>query len=76
MSADNFLAVPYTDCYACIGVKTFETTTELRALHAAQKIEREHYFEYGYTFVGKHWLTKREMLTKCPCEIRRFITEG
>ena len=66
---------PFTDCYACIGREAFETTTELKALHKAQEIGGETYLEYGYTFVGNHWLTKGEMLTRCPCEIKRFIEE-
>jgi len=71
---------PFTDCFPCIGGKEFETTTELRALHEAQRVEKELqdeglYLEYGYTFVGQHWLTPKEKQTICPCKTKRSFTE-
>ena len=63
----------FADCYACLGVKAFETTTELKALHEAQRVERQSYLEYGYIFVDKKRLTKKEKLFLCPCEINRFM---
>ena len=65
----------FSNCYACIGSKAFETTTELKALHEAQRVQGETYLEYGYTFVGQHWLTDKEKQTICPCATRRFIDE-
>lgn len=64
---------PFIDCYACIASKTFETTTELKALHEAQRIQGEIYLEYGYNFMLGKRLTLKQRVTMCPCEQKRFM---
>lgn len=64
---------PFADCYACIGGKAFETTTELKALHEAQRIEGETYLEYGYSFMANKRLTPQKRGELCPCEQKRFM---
>ena len=66
---------PYNDCYSCIGGKAFETTTELKAWHEAQRVESEINLEYGYSFAGGYWLTEEVRQLFCPCELKRFIME-
>ena len=67
---------PFNDCYSCIGGKEFETTTELKALHEAQRVDGEIYLEYGYFFAGDYRrLTEKQKQTYCPCELKRFMEE-
>lgn len=64
---------PFSDCYKCLSTpKLFEETTELRALHKAQELSGEIYFEYGYTFPIDNWLSKKDKEVLCPCGEKKF----